>query len=297
MSAVVATMLDTQNLQLAQDAWGYPSPATEFALNLYTVLTGVQYQEGIPVAVERLTEYSVSACFDGDIANDVTRINQGESGFVTACLDGIIPTPGDPVCTLATPTTVLPNSDSDAHPSEQTQPALAEAPLEPSSTTRPSAIRPFLSNVSDGAQAPWEVATTASEVGLGDLVSAMRADSDLSGCPLVWPLDPLAEWDGSGEGLPGFRTWGLTIYVETPGGYDYGGASVWVEGQAPFDTAFEVGVDVKRHELANGDRLEVAYGQYNEARITTAGTNCVWSFGAGSGAGLEVVVNSLVTVT
>jgi hypothetical protein len=296
LSAVVATMMDTQNLQLAQDAWGYPSPATEFALNLYAVLTGVRLQEGFPVAVERLTEYSASACFDGDIANDVTRFIQGEPGFVSACLDGIIPSPGGPVCTTEVSTTVLSRSDAGGHPNQQTQPALGAAPLEPSSATHPSADEAFLSNLSDGAQAPWQVVATASEVGLDDLVSTMRANSELSACPFLWPLDQLVEWEQSGEGLPGFVTWGLTIYVQTPGGNDYGGVSVWIDGHAPFDTAFETGADLERYELANGDVLEVAYGEYNEARITLAGTDCVWSFGAGSAEGLDVLADSLVTL-
>ncbi len=288
MISVVATMLDTGSVQAAQDAWGMPSPATDFAVQLWAMLTTVRLREGVPVAVEQLTEMAAVGCFDGDIANDVTRTELGDGAFVSACLDGIVPQPGAPVCDV---TQQAPNDPDVAVPAPATSPTAVESIP---ASSEPDVPTESLLNFPDGVP-PWDLSVSAEEAGVVDLVQQIRRDPDLATCPVLWPTDERVTSDGTGEGGPGFANWGLEIAVPTPGGYDFGGAALWRDGLEPFDTAFSPESLLETEILASGDELTIAYSEYNVARIETP-AGCIWEFGASTGYGLEVVLNSLRSV-
>jgi hypothetical protein len=146
---------------------------------------------------------------------------------------------------------------------------------------------------SDGAAAPWS--ESASIAGTDDVVASLRSDAALSACPVIWPTDDLVVYDGLGEGLAGFLTFSFTVNVATPGGVDYGGAAVWIDGAAPTDISYLPWAEVESYKLANDDIVELAWAESNEARITTP-SGCVWSFQTGSAAGLAVLVASLRTL-
>jgi hypothetical protein len=291
LASVAWEIVETTNYDLAWQTWGTPSPATEFAMLLANEIITLRLREGNDVAYETLATYSANACFDGDIANDVNRTEPTDPRFVSACLDGRIPLPSDEVCAVS----------SSASSAATFPPTSSAATFPPAPTTSlpptPETTVASESLLRNGAPAPWERAAAPSDLGLDALVESLRTDPQLASCPIIWPADDRVRWDGLGEGGPGFVALTLGIDIETPGGSDYGGASLFISGMEPegFGEAGS-GDSIENYTLANGDQAAVSLAESNSIRISIAGSDCVWLFGAGSGFGLEVITESLVTI-
>jgi hypothetical protein len=251
------------------DAFGAQNAAFNAVINLAGTYEAERYRAGADSARSTLVDAIYDVCWDPAVVQAVTGFTDPIPG----------PPGGDEIVTSPVVTVEAPT-------------------LEPTPTTR--AAEPVLIDderailtFSDGAAAPW--IESASIAGIDGVLASLRSDPALSACPVIWPTDDLVVYDGLGEGLAGFLTFSFSVNVATPGGTDYGGAAVWIDGAAPTDISYPPWAEVERHTLANDDIVELAWAESNEARITTP-SGCVWSFQTGSAAGLAVLVASLRTL-
>ena len=89
IAPIIARAIDANgDINELARTYGADTPTFAASVLIVSEVMQTQFSQGLNAAGEQLSTYSINACLDGDIANQVLGLSSGDSGFVSNCLDG-----------------------------------------------------------------------------------------------------------------------------------------------------------------------------------------------------------------